>query len=256
MASDYSDGRTLNEFFEKTKNNKEELLEECRDIIKIIFRNDFYGDDKNEVILLVESKLINEILYYMKLKIDEDIKNENHALNVSDYSCPKMLIYSGHDSTLTGEELFMIKYFGSEANLTIEKDYIYPTYSAQLAFEVTRENKTDNMDYSSYKVAFYVNDKNLVNKTFDEFQKIIEDNTWNQEKIIEYCEGKKNNKKKNAIQLYAIIGLSVLAFAFLIIIIILIFEIKNMSKEDNEEKKETDENDKNKGLMKENEDEE
>ena len=65
MASDYSDGRTLNEFFEKTKNNKEELLEECRDIIKIIFRNDFYGDDKNEVILLAESKLINEILYYI-----------------------------------------------------------------------------------------------------------------------------------------------------------------------------------------------
>ena len=254
LVSDYSDGRTMKDFFERTRINKEELLEECKNIIKINFRDDFYGDDKNEVILLAESKLMKEVLYYMKLKIDEDIKNENYTLNVSDYSSPKMLIYSGHDSTLTGEELFMIKYFGSEAGLTVENNYIYPTYTTQLTFEVTRDNKKVNMNYSSYNVTFYVNDNILVTIDFDKFQKVIEKNTWNQEKVIEYCEGKKNNQNKNSVQLYIIIGLSLVAFIFLIIIVILIFKIKN--KEENKEKSEINGNNKDKGLVSENEDEE
>ena len=250
MVSDYSDGRTMEDFFNSNRINKEELLEECKNIIKINFRDDFYGDDKNEVILLAESKLIKEILYYMKLKIDEDIKNENHTLNVSDYSSPKMLIYSGHDSTLTGEELFMIKYFGSEAGLTVENNYIYPTYTTQLTFEVTRDNKKVNMNYSSYNVTFYVNDNILITIDFDKFQKVIEKYTWNKEKVIEYCEGKKNN----FVQLYIIIGLSLVAFIFLIIIVILIFKIK--IKEENKEKSEINGNNKNKCLVNENEDEE
>ena len=42
------------------------------------------------------------------------IKNENHVLNVSGYTSPKMFIYSGHDGTLNGEELFIIKYLVEE----------------------------------------------------------------------------------------------------------------------------------------------
>jgi len=250
FVSDYSDGRIMEDFFKRTEIDKEELLVECRNIIKINFKDDFYGDDKNEVILLGESKLINEILHYMKLKIDEDIKNENPPLNVSDYSSPKMLIYSGHDSTLSAEELFMIKYFGLKA----DQDFIYPNYTTQLAFEVTRDEERKNLiDYSSYKVTFYVNDKILVEKNFEEFKNVIEKNTWNQEKIIEYCEKK---DKKNSAQFYVIIILSILAFIFLIIIIILVIKMKNMNKKGNKEKKECNENDKDKGLMNNNEDEE
>ena len=158
LVSDYSDGRKMEDFFTRTGINKDELLNDCWEIIKINFRDDFFGDDKNEVILLGSSTLIREILHYMKLRIDEDIKNEKEEINVSDFSKPKMLIYSGHDSTLTAGEMFMIKFF----DLKVE-DFIYPTYTTQLSFEVTRDEKRpEKLDYSNYKVTFYFNDQAVV----------------------------------------------------------------------------------------------
>jgi len=46
FVSDYSDGRIMEDFFKRTEIDKEELLVECRNIIKINFKDDFYGDDK------------------------------------------------------------------------------------------------------------------------------------------------------------------------------------------------------------------
>ena len=54
------------------------------------------------------------LILFILLKNDEEIKNENHVLNVSGYTSPKMFIYSGHDGTLNGEELFIIKYLVEE----------------------------------------------------------------------------------------------------------------------------------------------
>ena len=63
MISDISDGRAMDDFFKRTGIKKEELLEDCKDIILKNFREDFYGDKNNEVILLSESKLIRK--YYI-----------------------------------------------------------------------------------------------------------------------------------------------------------------------------------------------
>ena len=225
MVSDYSDGRNMEDFFKRTKIDKDELLKDCWQKIKINFRDDFYGDNNNEVILLGESTLIREILHYMKLRIDADIKNENIESQVSDYSKPKMVIFSGHDATLSGELMFMIKYF----ELKLE-DYIYPTYTTQLAFEVTRDEKRpENLTYSDYKVTFYINDDAMVVKNFEEFKNIIETNTWTTQQINEYCDGKKE-ENKNSILIYFVICLGALVFIFLIIIIILIIKIKNIKK--------------------------
>lgn len=223
MVSDYSDGRKMEDFFQRTTINKDELLAVCRKMIYTNFRDDFYGDDKNEVILLAESNLIKEVLHYMKLRIDEDIKNkgeENSYFNVSDYSKPKMLIYSGHDSTLTAEELFMIKFF------KINHEFFYPTYTTQLAFEITREeDKKDNLTYSSYNVNFYVNDELFMVENFEKFKNTVEENVWSAEYINEYCDGKKDSDSN--LLFYAVIGVSCLAFIFIIIIICLIFKLKS-----------------------------
>lgn len=227
LVSDYSDGRKMEDFFNRTGIIKDELLSDCWKIIEINFRDDFFGDDNNEVILLGESTLIREILHYMKLRIDDDIKSENEEINVSDYSKPKMLIYSGHDSTLTGEEMFMIKFFG----LKVE-DFIYPTYTTQLSFEVTRDDeRPEKLDYTKYKVNFYINDKVLVSKNFEEFKKNVENNAMSTQQIREYCDGKKE-EKSNSGHIYAVICLGCLSCAFLVIIIILVLKLKNLK--DNE----------------------
>ena len=226
LVSDISDGRTMDDFFKRTGINSIELLNDCKYIILINFRDDFFGDKNNDVILLSESKLIKEVLYYMKLKIDEDMKNENIPLNVSDYSKPKMLIYSGHDSTLTAEELFMIKFFN------LKTEYSYPSYATQLAFEVTRDEKREILSYSSYKVTFYFNEDILMEKNFEEFKNVIEKNIWSDDKVSEYCDGKKkfDNKNKNTVQLFAIIGLFTIIIISFIIIICLVDKIKNMKR--------------------------
>jgi len=231
LVSDYSDGRKMEDFFNRTGIIMDELLSDCWKIIEINFRDDFFGDDNNEVIRLGESTLIKEILHYMKLRIDEDIKSENEEINVSDYSKPKMLIYSGHDSTLTGEEMFMIKFFG----LKVE-DYIYPTYTTQLSFEVTRDDeRPEKLDYSMYKVSFYINDKVLVSKNFDEFKKIVENNALSKHQINEYCDGKKE-EKSNSGHIYAVICLGCLSCAFLVIIIILVLKLKSIKDKESDNK--------------------
>ena len=240
LVSDYSDGRKMEDFFKRTEIDKDELLEDCKRIIYINFRDDFFGDDNKEVILLGESTLIKEILHYMKLKIDEDMKKDSE-INVSDYSKPKMVIYSGHDVTLTGEELFMIKFFGLK-----DDDYIYPIYTTQLAFEVTRdEEKTDNLDYSSYTVTFYINDKQLIVRNFKEFKDTIEKNVWNNQQILAFCEVKSeesDDKKEESegkteqsegsttAQTWSIIILGCMVLILLIVIIYLALKLNNIKK--------------------------
>ena len=176
----------------------------------------------------------------MKLKIDEDMKKDSE-INVSDYSKPKMVIYSGHDATLTGEELFMIKFFGLK-----DDDYIYPIYTTQLAFEVTRdEEKTDNLDYSSYTVTFYINDKQLIVRNFKEFKDTIEKNVWNNQQILAFCEvesGKSDDKKEESegktelsegsttAQTWSIIILGCMVLILLIVIIYLALKLNNIKK--------------------------
>ena len=255
MISDYSDGRTMDDFINRTKINSSELLTDCRDIVYINFKEDFYGDKNKDVILLSESKLIKEVLYYMKLKIDEDMSQEKKPLNVSDYSMPKMLIYSGHDSTLTAEELFMINFFKDKnLNKNSPINYTYPTYTTQLAFEVTRGDKKEGLSYSSYTIKFYFNDDVLIETNFKDFKEIIEKNAWTDEKVSEYCNDPKekdnDDNDKNSLQLFAIIGLSALALILIIIIICLVIKIKNMN---NKKRQFSDDLDKKDGLLNEDE---
>ena len=237
VISDYSDGRKMENFFERTTIDKDELINDCQHVIYTNFKEDFFGDEKNEVILLGISNKMKEVLHYMQLKIDEDMYNNEWTIqNVVDYSKPKMVIYSGHDSTLTAEELFMIKYFNKK-----DEDFFYPTYTTQLAFEVTRdEEKPDYLDYSSYQVTFYVNDDEFVVTTFQEFKDIIEKTVWSEEQISEFCEDKIEEKNEgkiednsstsnSKIQLYAIVGLACLSLIFIIIIICLAVKLCKMN---------------------------
>ena len=256
VISDYSDGRTMEDFIKRTTIDKDELIEDCKNVVYTNFKEDFYGDEKNEVILLGISNKIKEVLHYMKLKIDEDMNNKDNEeinINVADYSKPKMVIYSGHDSTLSAEELFMIKYFGKK-----DEDFIYPTYTTQLAFEVTRdEEKPKDIDYSSYKVTFYVNEDELVVTNFKEFKDTIEKTVWSEKQISEFCEdevntteGEKSEKSdfNSQIQLYTIIGMGCIALLFLIIIICLCVKLHKTSKNESSSPG-------NEGLMNENENE-
>ena len=131
----------------------------------------------------------------MKRKIKDDINGNPSVKNASDYSRPKMVMVRGHDICISGLQLFFIRFF----DLGINK-YIYPIYTSQMTFEITREDVDDEklkyLQFSDYKVNYYFNDKLIMNITFEKFAEIIEKVVWNDDRLYEFCVGDIKEKEK------------------------------------------------------------
>ena len=169
----------------------------------------------------------------MKQRVDADIKGEKIEDNITDFSRPKMVIRSGHDTTLTAQILFIIHFF------KLDYEYELPTYSAQTAFEVSRDEKNGNkkLQYSDYNVTYFFNDRQILNIPLDVFINIIEKNIWTKEQIKNFCSGdisSDSDSVSNSSSLAILIGLitiSLIALALLIVIIVLIIKISKKKHE-------------------------
>ena len=237
LVSDLEEGRPLNEFKEKTglKDEKlNELVEDCWKVITINFRDDFMGDEKHVLIKLDASKTFREMVHYMKLRVDADIKKENIDQNATDYSKPKMLIFCGHDTTLTSLNMFVITFF----NLGVET-FKYPKCSTQATFEVYRDDveDTSKLNYENYNVRFFYNEEKKLDISLKDFIETVEKNVFSDKEIDEFCDAyldnnDGNNEKKNNIYFYIIGGLSVVVFILVIVVIILCAKISKMKDDD------------------------
>lgn len=223
---DTTEGKEMKDFFDKTKFDKTLLIEKCKEVLKINFRDKLYGDNEMNIILLEESTLLREMIHYMKKRVDADIEGE--IKNVSDYSKPKMVIISGHDATLSAQIIFILKIFKLDLD-----SYQLPTYSAQTAFEVTREDNNDNkkLKYSDYKVTFYFNDKVLLDISMDKFIKTVENNIWTKNQIDKFCYGDILNSDDNLMIILVVISAFTL-FLLIIIIILAVCIVKKNKKDD------------------------
>jgi len=235
VIADYTEGKNLNDFIEKTTIDLNTLVDECKNILGSSFRDKLYGDKNKTVLLLEESMLLKEMIYYMKLRVDADIEGiaENIDKNVSDYSRPKMVIISGHDTTLAAQILYLIKIFNLDENI-----YTLPTYTAQVAVEVTRQDDIKGKKYSDYNVSFYFNDKLFFNITMDKFIETVDKNTWSKEQIDKFCyveNANKNKSKKNKLSLKTIILITISILVVCLLIVIIFLVIKIFTKEEDEE---------------------
>ena len=189
--ADNIDGRNMTTFFDITHINKKQFLDGCHVILKINFRDELYGDDKNEMILFEASQILRDMIIYIKRRVDADIKNEKIEEKISDYSKPKMIMILGHDDTITPQVLFIIKYF----NLTLDK-YKLPFFAAQVAVEVTRnkDNSHEKLEYSDYHVCYYFDDELYINATLDYFSDIVEKNIWTINQMDNFCKGNDDDR--------------------------------------------------------------
>lgn len=234
VIADFTQGKNLEEFIEKTTIDLDILIDECKNILGSSFRDKLYGDENKTVLLLEESMVLKEMIYYMKLRVDADIDGITDKIdkNVSDYSRPKMVIISGHDTTLAAQILYLIKFFNLDINI-----YSLPTYTAQVAAEVTRKEDIKGKNYSDYKITFYFNDDIFFNITMDKFIETVYKNTWNSEQIDKFCyvENANKNKSKNnkiGVKTIIIISISILVVCLLIVIIFLVIKIFTKEDED------------------------
>ena len=184
----YVDTRELTEF-QKTGLNFTELLEYCYEYNKINFLYHWSGDKERVLPHLETSALIAEFIYYMKKRIDADINGENIEGQYKDYSRPKMLIISGHETTISLHEVFLMDSLGFNDSF-----FIFPKFAAQIALEVTRKGDGPKKSYSDYFVNYYFNDEYLFNISAQEFIDKIESNIWSNEKINEFCGLEEDNR--------------------------------------------------------------
>lgn len=186
----YTDGRNMSKFRDTGINSDKmyDLYKLCLYSIKTYFSE--YAMREDDIFYLEGSEIMELLISNIKRSIEADINNK------TDSSYPKMLIYSGHDITVSKQIFFLLKAFDLNFSL-----YELPTYATQIAFEVTRQNdnKKENRSYSDYIVSYYFKDELQLNVTSDEFINKIEDHIWSNEKIDSFCEYGTSNKLRNDI---------------------------------------------------------
>ena len=129
--------------------------------------------EKNPLISI--SPIITKIIKWMKLRAD---KNNNFA---PDYEEPKLVIYSGHDSTLFQMQTFLKICF----NIEVEKT----EFASTQLMELRKYGRI-------YYVEIYYNDKLKMNITLNEFEQQINKNLLSEDEINDLCYNQGNNKIK------------------------------------------------------------
>ena len=225
MICDITEGKEkdISDFCEMNNIDMDTYIEKRYEVEAIQYRDSYFGDDKNEVILFYITPVFKQMIYNMKRKIDDDIKGNPSLKNVSDFSVPKMVIISGHDTTLSSNELFFIKYFG----LKMEQ-YEYPRYASQINYEIRRDEDISGktLNYSDYKLSYYFNNELLLNISFDKFVEKVESVIWSNERMDQFCFGEKKKEtkvfKEDEIEASLII-IIIMGFIILILVIVIIF---------------------------------
>ena len=233
---DMTEGNNISEFFNETKIDKNIFIDKKFEVLSINFKDYIFGDDNNEVMLFYNTMIFRKMLDNMKRKIEDDIKGNPSVKNVSDFSRPKMVIISAHDTTLSAHELFFIKYFDLSSG-----QYKFPTYTSQISYEISRyyddDNISDkNLTFSNYNVLYYFNGELLLNITFDKFIDKIEKVLWSDEEMSRFCFGDKKILKEEEDEIEGnIIIIIIMGFIILLLVItIIILVIKLTQKTEDE----------------------
>jgi hypothetical protein len=167
----------------------------------------YYGIPPTKLSYLTVSPVFRTIFNYM----DRRIKlNEEHTPDKIDPSSPKFVIYSGHDSTIAGMDVFL------KAELNI--DYEIPEYTTSQLFELW-QNK------SGYFVKYLYNQKEKAVYELNDFKNKINKKLLSQDEINEICKDKSlQYNSKTAIKnkfyekiFFIIDGLVVVLIALLIL---------------------------------------
>ena len=184
FLSNYWDDRNMTDFRTKSGLNFTQLNIDCFEFFRYYYLYSYHGDKEKALAHVDSSKIMNELIYYMKRRIDADITEENEDGNYRDYSRPKMVMRSGHDSTVSADVIFLVKVLG----LNEESIYTFPKYASQLALEVrTDKDISTSSSYSDYYVKGFFDDKEIFNVNANEFINGVGNEIWSEEKVNNFC---------------------------------------------------------------------
>ena len=157
----------------KRGKNITKIKDICEDYLYkhfIYVRND--GHAKNNA-RISQTNTIKKILNWMEARAE---KTNNFA---AEYSEPKFVLYSGHDSTLFEMQTALKKSFNIE--------YEFTKFASTQLFELRRYGNV-------FYIEIYYNDRLKLNITFDEFKNRIGNFLMNDKEIYEICYIKSEDK--------------------------------------------------------------
>ena len=159
-----------------------------------------------ELSVMGMSPTFRALIDWMDQRIQLDKEGKASEIKAS---APKMVIYSGHDTTLAQMSFFMEQVFG--INTT------YAGFASNQFFDLMKA------DDGKYSIMYSYNDASLFSMEYNTFKSKILETIWTQDEINEFCDEVKFN--------YWIISTFVLAGAVLILILLIIYAyIKNEKK--------------------------
>ena len=158
-------------FIEKYGINKNNFSNFCEKVNNIKYNDYYFGDEKNEINKVEISPLLNEILIYLKNKIN-NLENEN---------VKKFILFSGDEFTISGIEIFINKVFNNNI-------FINPIFASNIYCEVYKKENNNSLNYENYEVKYIINDKLIRTFNLNEFIENIENNIWKEEEILNFCE--------------------------------------------------------------------
>ena len=213
FTSDIIDGRNLSILIQH-KINIHNFSDFCGRVADIDFIYYLYGDEKKEINEMSISPMLSEMLTYLKNRVNGDIKKENIDKNLNKFTNPKFIMISGHDTTISGLEIFINNTFNKSYN------YIRPTFASSLFFEVYKINNSTS-SFKDYEVHYIINDNLITKFNLYDFIHNIEKKLWNKKKIADFCKFNSINDSR----IIWIIILGIICFILLIIAIILYLKI-------------------------------
>ena len=195
FLSDYADARPMSDFKSKSGVNFTEQNEDCLDFFDKLYLYSYHGDKDKVLAHLDSSKIMKELAFYMKRRLDADMSPEKEDENYKDYSYPRMIMTSGHDSTVSADQIYIIRALGlNESDI-----YRFPRYATQLAIETrTAKSEGSAKSYSDYTVHGYLDDRKIFEVSADRFINKIENEAWSDEEISDYCGFDDKNKNNNS----------------------------------------------------------
>lgn len=193
----------------------------CNDVLNEFLFTLLFGDDDGNVALLSLSSSMRQILHYINKRIELDQRGQQDLL---DYSAPKMLIHSGHDSSMMGMQIYMQRAFGTPT--------VNPVFADNMFFELKKKEEELKGDLSDYYIDYYIRDELIKSIPYDEFEKNIRDLLWDDDKIDSFCNMGESRDNKG--MLWIVIWMLVSICIILIIAVIALYCI--IKKKDDKEK--------------------
>ena len=215
FIADIYDGRDMSFLEREYDINVEQFLNDSMIIFTSFIEYFSYGDKDLDLVSMSMSPVFKEMTELMKNRVGGDIFGTNDDIAYSDYSKPKMVMISGHDTSTSASMMFMRKIF------KLNHTFIPPVFTTNTMFEIYK-NSTKPESYYDYIVKYYFNDQLLGTFNFAEFVDTISKELWTKEEIEDYCHlGKyKEREEQRKLKIATFVLGSLCGIALIVIIVI------------------------------------